>query len=175
MKNMMRRVRRLQSIIPPVPPPKPITEEDRKFSAMAAILLQRMDPAHARLVTDDLKAVGRDSSQHYSNLTFVVFERVMNHLKKNQPLELPAKVAMLEMSGEGGATTYNCEDCGYDLPGNWPRLNSDWTTPSQISYEPCPLCGGKVGWHAFYTKHKCNREQVPLLAEQTLPDVMKGQ
>jgi hypothetical protein len=143
---MIRRVRRLQSIIPPVPPPKPITEEDRRFSATFSVLLQRMDPAHARLITDDLKAVGRDSSKHYSNLTFVVFERVMNHLKKNQPLELPAKVAMLEMSGEGGATTFNCEDCGFDLPGNWPRLNSDWTTPSQTAYEPASLW--RQGWMA---------------------------
>ena len=174
MRSIMRRIQRLQTVIPPVPPPKPQTEEDRKFSETLANLLVRMDPAHARLVIDDLKTVDHDSNKRYSRLTVAAFERVMNHLKKNQPLELPAKVAALEMINEGW-TTYNCEDCGYDLPSNWPTLNSEWTTPSQISYEPCPLCGGKVGWHAFYTKHKCYREQVPLLAEPALPDVRKGQ
>src|SRR5437868_3291383 len=119
MRSIMRRVRRLQTLIPPSPPPKPETEEDRKFAETVRMLLQRMDPTHAGLVIDDLNAADHDSGRSRSRLTTVVFERVMLHLEKHQPLELPAKVAVLEMSGEGSCTTYNCEDCGYELPGNW--------------------------------------------------------
>src|SRR5438067_1481126 len=101
MKNMMRRVHRLETLIPPIPPPKPETEEEKKFTATVITLLQRMDPTHAGLVIDDLNAADHDSGRSRSRLTMVVFERVLLHLEKHQPLELPAKVAVLEMSGGG--------------------------------------------------------------------------
>src|SRR5205814_589559 len=141
---------------------KPETEEDRKFAETVRMLLQRMDPTHAGLVIDDLNAADHDSGRSRSRLTTVVFERVMLHLENHQPLELPAKVAVLEMSGEGSCTTYNCEDCGYELPGNWPHVEAIPPTSSLFCYDPCPLCGGKVGWHAFYSKHRCYRQQLPL-------------
>ena len=174
MRSIMRRIQRLQTVIPPIPPPKPITEEDRKFWATVERLLQRMDPTHAGLVLDDLNAADHDSGTSHNRLTMAVFERVMLHLEKHQPLELPAKVAVLEMSNKGW-TTYNCEDCGYDLPSNWPRVSAAPPATSMFHFDPCPLCGGKVGWHAFYMKHKRYREQVPLAAEQSLPDAMEAQ
>ena len=164
----MRRIQRLQTVIPLVPSPKPIAEEDRKFAKTVIALLQRMDPTHAGLVIDDIKAADADSGRSHCRLTMVVFVRVMLHLEKYQPLELPAKVAVLEMSNKGW-TTYNCEDCGYDLPSNWPRVSATPPATSMFHFDPCPLCGGKVGWHAFYMKHKRYREQVPLLAEQSIP------
>jgi hypothetical protein len=170
----MKRIQRLQTVIQPIPPPKPLTEEDREFSATIERLLQRMDPAHVRLVLADFNAVGSDSSKQHCKLTVAVFERAYNHLKKNQPLQLPIKVAALEMIDEG-FTNYNCEDCGYDLPSNWPVLDANSPRSSRYHFEPCPLCGGKVGWHAYYSKHKCYREQVPLSPEQTLPDAMEAQ
>ena len=168
MRSIMRRIQRLQTVIPPIPSPKPIPEEDRKYSATLLLLLERMDLAHVRLVVDDLKAEDR-SNKGRCRLTVAVFERVYNHLEKNQPLQLPAKVAALEMINEGW-TTYNCEDCGYELPSNWPRVSATPPATSMFYFDPCPLCEGKVGWHAFYMKHKLYREQVPLSDEQSVPD-----
>ena len=172
--SIMRRVRRLETLIPPIPPPKPETEEDREFRETLVTLLQRMDPAQAGVVIDDCKAADRDSGVPYSRLSIAVFQRVLLHLKKHQPLELPAKVAVLEVSNEGWKT-YNCEDCGYELPSNWPRLDPNSPISSKFHFEPCPLCGGKVGWHAFYTKNKCYREQLPISWEQTSRTQMEGQ
>lgn len=174
MRSIMRRIQRLQTVIPPIPPPKPLTEEDREFSATIERLLQRMDPAHVRVVLADFTAVGSGSNKQHCKLTVAVFERVYNHLKENQPLQLPAKVAALETINEG-FTTYNCEDCGYDLPSNWPRVSATPPATSMFHFDPCPLCGGKVGWHAFYMKHKLYREQLPLAAEQSIPDAMEAQ
>src|SRR5260221_9248523 len=98
----------------------------------------------------------------------------MLHLKKHQPLELPAQVAALEMSGEGSCTSYQCEDCGYELPGTWPHVEAIPPTSSHFCFDPCPLCGGKVGWHAFYSKHKCSREQLPLSRVQPSRTQMEG-
>ena len=175
MRPIMRRIQRLQDAIPPIPPPNPLAEEDREFSATIERLLQRMDPAHVRVVLADFNARGCDSDKEYCMLTVAVLERTYNHLQKNQPLELPAKVAALEVSSAGCISTYNCEDCGYDLPGNWPVLDANSPMSSRFHFEPCPLCGGKVGWHAFYMKHKRYREQLPLSWEQPSRTQSKGQ
>ena len=174
MPSIMRRVRRLQTLIPPIPPPKPETEEDKRFRETVITLLQRMDPTHAGVVIDDLNTPDQDSGGSHCRLTVAVFERVYNHLKKNQPLQLPIKVSLLEMIDEGW-TTYNCEDCGYDLPSNWPRVSATPPAASMFIFDPCPLCGGRVGWHAFYMKHKRYREQVPLAEEQSVPDAVEAQ
>jgi hypothetical protein len=110
------------------------------------ILLERMDPTHARLVWDDLKRVRGDSNKRYCDFTVSVFQRVRNHLKENQPLAFPAEVAAIYLSGEYSATTYDCENCGYDLPTRWPNPNANPPTSMRIFFEGCPLCGGKVWW-----------------------------
>src|SRR5205814_9713526 len=95
MRSLMRGIHRLQAVIPPLPPPKPKTEADRKWSAAIAILLDRMDPAHARLVREDLKNVRRDYDERYCDFTVSALIRVMNHITENQPLEFPPEVAAI--------------------------------------------------------------------------------
>src|SRR5258706_6231031 len=113
MRSIIRRIQRLQAVSPPLPPPKPRTEADRKWSVAIGTLLERMDPAHAQLAWDDFRRVRLDSNKRYCDFTVSVLLRVRNHLKENQPLEFPAQVASIYLSGEYSATTYDCEDCGY--------------------------------------------------------------
>jgi len=175
MRSLMRRIHRLHAVIPPFPPPKPTTEADRKWWAAIGTLLERMDPAHARLVCDDLNSVRLDSNQRYCSFTVSALIRVMNHIKEGQPLEFPPEVASIYLSGEYSATEYECEDCGYDLPTKWPDRNANPRTPMRIYFERCPLCGGKVGYgsYAYYSKHGFSKKQGALLSGQVLLDAMK--
>jgi hypothetical protein len=175
MRSMKTRIHRLQTLIPPVPPPKPRTEAERKLAATVGTLLERMDPAHARVVLDDLQRVGGDSDKGYRDFTVSVLIRARNHLKENQPLEFPAEVAAIYLSGEYSATTYECEDCGYDLPTKWPDRHADPPTPFRNYFERCPLCGGKVGGYAYYSKHGICKQQGALFARPVFPDAVEGQ
>ena len=172
MRSMINRIHRLEALIPPFPPPKPKTVADLKWVATTGILLERMDPTHARLVLEDLKRVCGGSNERHCDLTVSVWERVRNHIKQNQPLVFPAAVASIYLSGEYSATTYDCEDCGYDLPTKWPNPNANPPTPQRIYFERCPLCGGNVGWHAFYAKHRIYKQQGALFPGQVLPDAI---
>ena len=175
MRSLMRRIHRLQAIIPPLPPPRPETEADRKWAAAIGVLLERMDPAHARLVRDDLKRVRRNYNERYCDFTVSALMRVVNHLKEGQPLEFPAAVAAIYLSGQYSATTYECEDCGYDLPTKWPDRNANPPTLFRNYFERCPLCGGKVGGgsYAYYAKHGFSKKQGALFSGQVLLDPMK--
>jgi hypothetical protein len=175
MQSLMKRVHRLEALIPRVPAPGPKTEADRKFAATMRILLERMDPNHARLVLDDLKRVHSDPNERYCDFTVSVWERVRNHLKENQPLVFPAEVAGIYLSGEYSATKYDCEDCGYDLPTKWPDRYANPPTPMRIYFERCPLCGGKVGWHAFYAKHKIYKHKGGIVSRASLTRHDKSQ
>ena len=35
---------------------------------------------------------------------------------------------------------HECEDCGYELP--------------MKCFKACPLCGGRIGWYAYYNRRK---------------------
>ena len=41
---------------------------------------------------------------------------------------------------------HDCEDCGFSLPQGY--------------FESCPLCGGRIGWYAYFEKHQNDPQDV---------------
>jgi hypothetical protein len=172
MRSVIRRIRRLQRALPPIPPPRLVTEDDRRWAATTAALLRQMDPTHARVVREDLKRA--DGRGHQLNgLTIAFIACAWHHLRENQPLALPPEVAAIYLSGKYSATVYDCEDCGYDLPVLWPDPNAIPPTPLRVYFPQCPLCDGKVGWHAFYIKHRRYKSAGALLPHKPSQDAVE--
>jgi hypothetical protein len=154
MRSVIRRICRLEAALPPMPPPRLMTDADRQWAATTAALLGQMDPTHARVVREDLKRADSRGGHQLNGLTIAFIECAWHHLRENQPLALPPEVAAIYLSGEYSASVYDCEDCGYDLPVLWPDPHAIPPTPLRVYFPRCPLCGGTVGWHAFYFKHR---------------------
>jgi hypothetical protein len=53
---------------------------------------------------------------------------------------MPPTVADVYLAHPGAIALHDCEDCGYEVPHEY--------------FERCPLCGGRIGWYAFWNKHK---------------------
>ena len=170
MRSVIRRIRRLERALPPKPPPRLATGDDQRWAATAATLLERMDPAHARVVREDLKRARSRDGHQPTGLTIAFIACAWHHLRENQPLALPLEVAAIYLSGKYSATVYDCEDCGYDLPVLWPDPNANPPTPLRVYFPRCPLCDGKVGWHAFYVKHRRYKSAGALLPHNPWQD-----
>ena len=54
-------------------------------------------------------------------------------------LAMPPIVADVYLNHADAGTLHDCEDCGYRVPYNY--------------FAACPLCGGGVGYSAFFLKH----------------------
>jgi len=46
---------------------------------------------------------------------------------------------------DGPTPFHDCEDCGYKLPHRY--------------FDVCPLCGGRIGWYAYYSRRDAERKQ----------------
>jgi hypothetical protein len=52
---------------------------------------------------------------------------------------MPPEVAEVYMANPDALPLHDCEDCGYKLPHGY--------------FESCPLCGGRIGWYGYWSKH----------------------
>jgi hypothetical protein len=54
---------------------------------------------------------------------------------------MPPEVAQIYIDHPDAIALNNCcEDCGYRVPVKY--------------FQSCPLCGGALGWYAFWKKHR---------------------
>jgi hypothetical protein len=63
-------------------------------------------------------------------------------------LAMPLEVAQVYLEHDA-LPLHDCEDCGFRVPitpGGYKGR------PAQIHFRSCPLCGGKVGWNAYYNR-----------------------
>lgn len=88
------------------------------------------------------------------------FNQAMNGSQR--PLALPGIVADVYLErlefGESVSTVHDCEDCGYELPIITRVLTGDEylagvKAKGRRFFDSCPLCGGAVGYCAFYLKN----------------------
>lgn len=88
------------------------------------------------------------------------FNRAMNGSQR--PLALPGPVAAVYLEpvglGEAIGNLHECADCGYELPIKTGLLTGgEYLANVRKSgtryFEKCPLCGGEVGYCAFYLKN----------------------
>ena len=131
-------------------------EHDRREAAWA-IMQQTMSEEHARLVVETFAAGG---SSWDSPLRNTPGGRLLRHClgaldgrkQRHWPYsDIPPEVflamppALAEVFLEQEALRlHECEDCGFDLPfGHFPS---------------CPLCGGRIGWYAYYNRRKAEAD-----------------
>jgi rRNA maturation endonuclease Nob1 len=86
-----------------------------------------MDEKHTGVVREDFAHPVSEASQ----LTLAVYQRAIDHIRKNTPLAFPKEVAEVYLSRKVSSET-ECEGCGYSVPA--------------ASFRVCPLCGGRLGW-----------------------------
>jgi hypothetical protein len=156
MKNLLKRIRQLEQHVPVQPTAR--TDEDSPLSEAFTNLLLSMDEHHAGLIIEDLEGVHEDSvASQFGRLTLAAFDCVQHHLSRGTPLEFPAEVAIVYLADPNAKPVHDCADCGYRLPFTWARPLSKPPRPVTAYFDCCPLCGGRVGWHAF----SCNRGYCP--------------
>ena len=66
-----------------------------------------------------------------------------NEIPRDVVFAMPPVVAEVYMQQEVLAL-HDCENCGYNLPHGY--------------FDACPLCGGRIGWYAYFSRRKAERE-----------------
>lgn len=129
------------------------TEEDMRWAAAWRQVVATMVPEHHRVLETHMKdeatgAKGRALSHAVADLCDKGYAG---------PLAMPQEVAGVYLSDPSAMPLHDCEDCGFRLPI---RPGQAVATPTGLKNEPavsyfkrCPLCGGRTGYYAYWTKH----------------------
>ena len=128
-------------------------QEDReKLEAAWAIMCATMSEEHARMVVEAY-AAGLQDVRHpdWSSPAGFLLRRCLDalHSRPYWPytqiapevaLAMPPVVAEVYLTDRDALPLHECAGCGYRLPHQY--------------FSECPLCGGRVGWHAYWNQHK---------------------
>ena len=154
MRSIIRRIEKLEARLLSVQRPcAPPSEEDVRWSDALHRLLERLEPEQRSLVLEELKGYSERGKDALGKLTLKVLFYVEQHLKAGTPLEFPCSVASVYLEDPDAEPLHECADCGYDLPFEWAHPRAEPPRAAKVYFEFCPLCGGKVGYYAFYSKH----------------------
>ena len=118
-----------------------------------------MEPQHRSLVVEDLNNCTWRLDYRFKPFTSIVFYYVSQHLEAHRPLELPGAVASIYLEDSDARPEHDCADCGYDVPITYARPFVRPPRSETVYFECCPLCGGKVGSQAFYSKNGHSKSQ----------------
>jgi hypothetical protein len=128
-------------------------ESRARMQANWAIMQSTMSVEHARLVVEAYSA-GRQyvQSPEYHSPAGRLLRRCLDAISRynyahwpytlipaETALAMPPVIAEVYLAHDV-LPLHECEDCGCHLPHE--------------SFTTCPLCGGAVGWYAFWQKHK---------------------
>lgn len=116
---------------------------------------------YARMIQDELQQVigsehpGWTVHQRCSPVTqraWELAERVVGTAtwrpgSYDGPLALPGSVCEVLLADSAILWAYTCGVCGYEVPSSWVQRASDGRF---LGFLPCPVCGGKVGYCAWY-------------------------
>jgi hypothetical protein len=129
------------------------SESEARFDANWAIMAQTMSEEHIQLVVEAYAAGAQYvTSDLYRTPGASLLRRCLNALWPPKPdwphslispevaLAMPPHVAEVYLQDQHAIPLHECEDCGYRVPHGY--------------FEACPLCNGRVGWSAFWHKHK---------------------
>jgi len=127
-------------------------EDSARNEAAWAIMSSTMSEEHIRMVVD-AHAAGMEYVQHpdWGSPASILLLRCQAALH-NRPywpytqippevaLAMPPVVAEVYLAHRDALPLHSCEECGYRVPHQY--------------FTECPLCGGRVGWNAYWHKHK---------------------
>jgi hypothetical protein len=143
------------------------TQEREARDAAWALMQQTMSPEHARLVVDAY-AVGAQyvQSAEFNAPAGRLLRRCLDSIDRlkyrHWPdteiadeviLAMPPEVAEVYLT-EDALPLHSCADCGFRVPLT-PGANR---RPARRHFDSCPLCGGKVGYYAYYNRRKAEAD-----------------
>jgi hypothetical protein len=70
----------------------------------------------------------------------------------NVPARVPREVVSVYLADPEALALHDCEDCGLELPVHCGRQDGAVTEPARTYFKTCPVCGGRVGWYAYWHK-----------------------
>ena len=132
------------------------------------IMRSTMSPDHARLFIEKYGAALRDGwdslrgdpTEHFVHHCSGVLRGSFHQdrepycqIRPEVRYAMPPEVAQVYLDHwrypHTALPVHDCEDCGFKVPviyGNRRNIEKSF-------FEQCPLCGGKIGWYAYYLKH----------------------
>jgi len=141
--------------------------EREERDAAWAIMQGTMSQGHARMVVGAYATGAQDiKSPAYNTPAGRLLRRcldAMDRLKyRHWPytevapevvLAMPPQVAEVYLDHDA-MPLHNCEDCGFRVPITPGRDGK----PARRHFDTCPLCGGKVGWYAYFNRRKAEAD-----------------
>ena len=128
-------------------------ERESVLEARWAIMQGSMSEEHARLVVEAYAAGWQYvTSAGYRMPAANLLRRCLEALHRSDQhwpdsairpevaLAMPPEVAEVYLQHQHALPLHDCEACGYRVPHGF--------------FEQCPLCGGRVGWNAYWHRHK---------------------
>jgi len=127
-------------------------EHHAQLEAAWAIMRETMSEEHARMVVEAY-ADGMQDVRHpdWGSPAGTLLRRCLDALQRRpywpftqiEPevaLAMPQVMADVYLSHPDALPLHDCQACGYKVPH--PYISE------------CPLCGGRVGWNAYWHRHK---------------------
>lgn len=115
-------------------------------------ILDSMNQEHREIVLQEQEALieGREPGAGYN--LFEAAHRLLEWCSEyGTPAALPPKAAEVYLNDPDafvGACFVECEDCAYQGP-----MKGNMVPENNGILQSCPLCGGRIGYHAYCNKH----------------------
>ena len=114
-------------------------------------MFNRLSPEQQLAILEALEAL-RDRCPDGRTRGFHLLERFSSTVDiriRNQGLStfLPQELAQVLLDDPECVVSYECEDCGLDVPSSY--------------FDECPACAGIVGYSAYYYKHGVSKYGPP--------------
>ena len=101
-----------------------------------------------------LKTLETDTNDPAALALYRFFFSVLSgHWTQGRPLTLPYPVAEAVLRYHAQTSAFDCENCAYHVPTTH-KLNQDPRAYAPVGTS-CLLCGGRVGYFAYWQKHNC--------------------
>jgi len=140
-------------------------EQHAKREAAWAVMQQSMSEEHARLVVEayatGAQYVGGPEYNTPAGRLLRCCLDAMSRLEyRHWPytdipaeviLAMPPAVAEVYVSDVAAMPLHDCEDCGFRVPVTPGEYKGK---PAVRHFEACPLCGGRTGYAAYFTRRK---------------------
>jgi hypothetical protein len=139
-------------------------QEHAEREAAWAIMQQTMSEEHVRLVVEAYAAGAQYvQSSEYNTPAGRLLRRCLDAISRltyrhwpqteiadEVVLAMPPEVAEVYLA-EDALPLHDCEDCGFRVPVTPGEYKGK---PARRHFDACPLCSGRVGWSAFFSRRR---------------------
>jgi hypothetical protein len=143
-------------------------EQRAKREAAWAIMQQSMNAEHARLVVEAYAAgAQRVESSDFNTPGGRLLRHCLDAMSRLEHrhwpetdiaaeviLAMPPDVAQVYLTEGAAIPLHDCEECGFRVPITPGEYQGK---PAQRHFVACPLCGGRTGYAAYFTRRKARQ------------------